>query len=174
MSNTYPAQVETFEVVGQLVKGVADSADSDQAPDVIPIVGATVTFTPDLDVPIFKVPNATPPVTVFQESVVATTDENGFLKIDADANEGVFLPFGGSPDINPTNWTWGVRVSVGGDFPDLTFHIFGSSGGTVDLASYIPVDASGGENNDQLTISSGTSAPDDSTPGNMYIQTGVS
>jgi len=144
MAETYPSEVDTFKVIGRLVKGVADSSDPDEDPDVIPIVGATVIFTPGLTPPIFRVPTAQIPITVFQESIVATTDENGYLKIEEDSELGVELPWGMSPNITPTGWPWNVNISVGGNFSDRAFSIAGTSGGVVDLATVIPVPANPG------------------------------
>lgn len=146
MAETYPTQVKTFEVVGRLVKGVVDSNDPLQAPDVVPIVGAAIMFSPSLNPPIFRVPGATTPVTIFQESILATTDEDGFLKVIEDPELGVVLPWGGSPAIAPTGWTWNVSINVGGNFPPRTFAISGGDGVVIDLSSVIPVSPNpGGE-----------------------------
>lgn len=139
MAETYPAEVETFKVVGRLVKGIIDSGDVGQNPDVVPVAGATVTFTPSMSPPIFKVANSLIPITVFQETIVATTDADGYLIAPLDPTRGIFLAYGFSAAINPTGWTWTVKISVGGTFPDRTFSITGGPGTTVDLAKVIPV-----------------------------------
>jgi len=139
MAEAYPSQVSTFKVVGRLVKGVADSSDVDSAPDLIPLINAVITFTPNLNPPVFRIPTATTPVTIFQESIVATTDTDGYLKIASDLNRGVVLPYGFSPDITPNGWNWGVKISVGGNFPEKIFSINGSAGAILDLATLIPV-----------------------------------
>jgi hypothetical protein len=144
MPETYPAQVSTFKVIGRLVRGVIDSSDVDQEPDVVPIPGAVVKFTPSLNPPVFRVPSATIPLTVFQETVVATTDADGYLIAAGDSAKGVVLAYGFSPSILPTGWTWNVNISVGGSFPDRTFAITGSANGIVDLANVIPVGANAG------------------------------
>lgn len=145
MAETLPTNMSTFKVVGRMVKGVADSGDLGQAPDVVPIVGATVTFSPSLNPPIIKVPGAFPdPLTIFLESVVAVTDSSGYLKLAADGSRGVELPYGFDPDIQPNGWTWNVQIVVGGSFPTQKFSITGSAGGVVDLATVIPVPANPG------------------------------
>ena len=144
MVETYPSQVKTFTVVGRLVKGIVDSADLGPAPDVVPISGATITFTPSLTPPIFRIPTASTPLTVFQETIVATTDSNGYLKAPGEMDLGVVLAWGSSPSIVPTGWTWNVSIAVGGNFPPLAFAIAGSDGGVIDLSTVIPVSANPG------------------------------
>lgn len=139
MSETYPPDLSTFRVVGRFVRGVADATDDDQAPDVIPIVAAKITFTPSLNPPIFRIPGATQPITVYQESIVATTDADGYLKVPNDPQVGVILPWGLDPDIIPTGWTWSVVIDPIGNFPKRVFSIAGTAGEVVDLATVIPV-----------------------------------
>ncbi len=145
MADTYPAEVSTFKVVGRFVRGVADSNDVGQAPDLLPISNVKVTFTPSLAPPIFKVASATPPVTIYQESIVAVSDNNGYLKLQADTELGVVLVNGFDPDIEPNGWTWDVKIEVGGNFPDRIFTIQGGNGLEIDLATVVPVPASPGE-----------------------------
>jgi len=146
MTETLPPNVSTFTVVGRLVKGVADSDDVDQDVDILPIVGANITFTPSLTPPIYKVMSATPsPITVYQESVRATTDENGYVKVEDNLSQGVELVYGFDPDILPNGWTWSVMINVGGNFPPQVFAIQGSDGGIVDLSTVMPVPPNPGE-----------------------------
>lgn len=144
MAETLPAQVSTFKVIGRLVKSIADSGDADAEPDVVPIPGATIIFTPAVSPPIIRIPTASPPVTMFLESITATTDVDGYLKIAADSVRGVTLMYGSDPDIMPNGWTWGVSISVGGNFPTRSFSIAGSEGAVLDLATLIPVSSSPG------------------------------
>lgn len=144
MAEKLPSIVSTFKVVGRLVRSVIDSSDIGQEPDVNPVSGARVIFTPTVNPPIFRIPTVTPPITVFQESIVATTDANGFLKAPDDTSLGVVLPWGFDPDITPNGWGWSVRISGIGNFPERSFVIAGSSGGVVDLATVIPVPPSPG------------------------------
>lgn len=145
MAESLPGVISTFTVVGRLVKSVADSLDVGQAPDVVPIVGAEIVFTPDLNPPIYRITSTTPPLTVFQEAIVATTDSDGWLKIAADSARGVVLPYGMDSDLIPSGWTWRVKVSVGGNFPDRIFSVAGFAGGVLDLATLIPVPANPGQ-----------------------------
>lgn len=141
MAETYPAEVTTFKVVGRLARGMVDSADEGAEPDLVPIEGAKITFTPTMTDPSFTVPGAVEPLIVFQESVSATTDENGYLKLpDADGDEfGVILAYGHSPEISPSGWNWQVKISVGGTFKDKVFAIAGLPGGEINLANAVPV-----------------------------------
>jgi hypothetical protein len=139
VAETYPANVSTFTVTGRFVKGVADSDDAGQEPELLPIVGAIVTFVPDVTPPIIRIPTSTPPVTIYQETIVATTDIDGYLKIAADSSQGVKLIWGLDPDIIPTGWSWKAKVVIGGNFPDRNFIIPGTAGGIVDLSTLTPV-----------------------------------
>jgi hypothetical protein len=149
MADSYPPEVSTFKVVGRLGRGVADSADNDQAPDLIPIQNAEIVFTPEVSPPIIRVPGASEPLIIFLESVVATTDSQGYLKVWNDSARGVVLPWGLDPSIEPSGWTWRVRISVGGSFPPISFSIAGSPGGVFDVSSLVPVPSNPGAELDQ-------------------------
>lgn len=147
MAEAYPSQVSTFKVTGRLGRGVGDEGDTGQAPDLIPIAGAKILFTPMLQgEPVFTVLSAAPPITIFQETVEATTDEQGYLKMANDPNRDVFLAWGGDPDINPSGWSWMVSIEVGGNFRAREFVITGTAGGTVDLASASQLPTNPGQN----------------------------
>lgn len=139
MPETYPTDLSTFRVVGRFVRGVADATDDDQDPDVVPIAAAKITFTPSLNPPIFRIPGAAEPITVYQESIVATTDADGYLKVANDPNPGVILPWGLDPDIVPTGWTWSVVIDPIGNFPKRVFSIAGTPGEVINLATVVPV-----------------------------------
>lgn len=144
MADTYPSEVETFKVVGRLARGVADSADPGQEPDIIPIANAEIIFTADLNPPIIRVPTAVEPLTIFIESIVATTDSEGYLKVKNETERGVVLPYGLSESIEPTGWTWRVQIKVGGGFPARVFSIAGSPGAEINLSSLVPVPSNPG------------------------------
>lgn len=137
MVDTFPPEVQTFTVVGRLNRGQIDSPDAGSDPDMLPIAGVEVHFTPELTPPVFKVPAATTPTTIYQETVTGVTDESGDLKTPD--GQPIILAFGGSPGIVPTGWTWRVQIEAVGDFPAREFSIYGSAGGVVNLATYIPV-----------------------------------
>lgn len=138
---TYPEGIGTFLVTGRLTKGIADSADEGLEPDLVPIVGAEVTFTPNVPLPILRVPSV--PVTIYQEKINATTDEDGYLIGVDETDRGIRLLYGGDTGIEPSGWTWGVRIKVG-TFPDQVFSIAGSDGGTVDLTTAVHVPSNPG------------------------------
>lgn len=144
MVEELPPQVSTFKVVGRLVKGVADSNDVGLLPEMMPVAGAKIVFTPNLNPPVFKIASATPPVTMYQESIQARTDDDGYLVGPNDDTQGVMLVFGGDPSISPSGWTWVVTVTPGGNFPPSTFSILGSVDGVYDLSTLIPVPKSPG------------------------------
>lgn len=147
----FPNSVSTFRVVGRLMVGKGDSADAGDAPDLDPYEGATITCTPTLDPPIYKIPGSNQ--IVYQETVPATTDADGYIVAAAfDENDDVVpgtggpldLVFGGDPDLNPSGWTWKIRVEAIAGFPAREFTVYGSAGGTVQLADYVPVPANPG------------------------------
>lgn len=145
MAESFPSPVVTFRVVGRIVKGLIDSEDEGQAPDMVPVTNAIVTFTPGITPPIFRVPIGDEGLMVFQETIVAATDALGYLVTrSAEPLKGVVLPFGGAPGITPTGWTWLVTVDVGGNFPKRSFSIMGSADGIVDLGKVAPVPANPG------------------------------
>lgn len=145
MAETYPEEVSTFKVFGRLARGFIDGPDEGQSPDLIPVVGAKVTFTPGITPPIFRVPVGAGSVTVFQETIVATTNLQGYLVTsENELLEGVVLPFGGDDSITPTGWSWFVTIEVGGNFPARKFSIMGAAGGEVNLGSVVPVPSNPG------------------------------
>lgn len=156
----YPSQVQLFRLIGRLGRGMGDTIDTGGDADLAPLVGARIICTPDLKVsdggPVFKSTASSPPVTIFQETVLGTTNASGdivsamldfdgktFVPVDA-SQQGISLPFGGSPSIVPTGWTWTVTISVGGNFPDRVFSVYGSAGTSVDVTTMIPVPANPG------------------------------
>lgn len=147
----FPNSVSTFRVVGRLMVGKGDSADAGDAPDLDPYAGATITCTPTIDPPIYKIPGSNQ--IVYQETVPATTDADGYIVAAAfDENDAVVpgtggpldLVFGGDADLNPSGWTWKIRVEAINGFPAREFIVYGSAGGTVELADYVPVPANPG------------------------------
>jgi len=156
----YPKEVQLFRLIGRLGRGMGDTIDLGGDADLAPLKGARIICTPDLKAgdggPVFKSLSSSPPVTVFQESVLGTTNADGDLVaalLDDDGKTfapvdpsqvGISLPFGGSPTIKPTGWTWTITISVGGNFPDRVFSVYGSAGGTVDVTTLVPVPADPG------------------------------
>lgn len=139
MAEDLPSLVSTFKVVGRLVKGVVDSDDVGLQPEMIPISNAIVTFTPNVNPPVLRIPGSTPPMTLYQETITAKTDSDGYLVGPNDTGRGVVLIYGGDPDILPNGWTWTVSVSPGGNFPAKTLTIYGAPDGVYDLSTLEPV-----------------------------------
>jgi hypothetical protein len=151
----YPSQVKTFRLGGVLGRGVADTTDTGDAPDLMPIVNAKITAVPNIDTsarigPVFKVPLATPPQTIWQDAIYGTTDVNGNV-VTADSSftavsggtAGMVIPWGGSPGILPIGWTWTITIQVG-TFPADVFIVYGSDGGYFDITTLVPVPVSPG------------------------------
>lgn len=139
MAEKLPDTISTFKVVGRFLRSVIDSDDVGQEPDLVPVVGAEILFTPSLNPPIFKSINEASPITFFQESIRAVTDEAGYLHAPGEPARGIYLVYGFDPDIRPSGWTWNVTITPGGNFPPINFSITGTANGVVDLSTAVPV-----------------------------------
>lgn len=145
MAEDLPSIVSTFKVVGRLMRSVADSNDAGLQPEMLPVADAVVTFNPTLSPPVFRIPGATPPMTMYQETIFAKTDADGYLVGPNDAAQGVVLVYGGDPDITPSGWTWNVTITPGGNFPTKSLTIFGAPDAVLDLSTLEPVPPAGGQ-----------------------------
>ncbi|MET0888166.1 MAG: hypothetical protein ABWX92_17145, partial [Mycetocola sp.] len=125
----YPPEIPMFTVTGKLMYGNPDTADAGIAPNLEPVRGASITFAPELDPPIFKAAVAN--AWIYQRPVPASTDYDGNITGLQDATPDVQLPY-------QAGQTWRVTVEVP-EFPTREFSITGSPGGTVNIASVVPV-----------------------------------
>ncbi len=138
-----PANVATCLVTGRFIRAVVDSpADGDREPEGIPLPQLDVVFDTILNPPMVRNATATPPVTIALEKISCRTNADGVL-VGPDGTAGIRLVASDDPDLDPSGWSWRVTVS-GPGFPKSTFSFIAPSGGTVDLASVIPVPASPG------------------------------
>lgn len=125
----YPAEISTFTVTGKLMYGNPDTADAGIAPDLEPVRGAGILFEPEMSPPIYDAPAAA--TVIYQRAVSASTDVDGNITGLLDATPDVMLPY-------YPGQTWRVTIEVP-DFPIQVFSITGSPGGTVNIASVVPV-----------------------------------
>ena len=130
-----PSGVQYGRVTGRLIRAVLDGSDGDESPDGAPIPGATVTFR--ARVRHAKKASAEPPVTIFLDPVVAATDENGVL-VTRPGQPGVWLVATDDPGMDPVIGSYTVTVAAP-TITSLTWGIVVPSGGTVDLATAVPV-----------------------------------
>ena len=130
-----PSGVQYGRVTGRLIRAVLDGSDGDESPDGAPIPGATVTFR--ARVTHAKNASAEPPVTIFLDPVVAATDENGVL-VTRSGQPGVWLVATDDPGMDPVIGSYTVTVAAP-TITSLTWGIVVPSGGTVDLATAVPV-----------------------------------
>lgn len=145
-----PSNVGYGTVRGVFLRGVADSADPDKAPDALPIVGIRAVFTPNIDPAVVRVSASNPPVTLLIDPVEATTNENGELVGLDDSNPGVPLIASLDPDIMPNGWTWTLTLEATG-FPLLTVTFTVAPDQELDLATAIPVPPNPGNDLAQWT-----------------------
>lgn len=135
-----PSNMGTCLIVGKFIRAVVDTADADRDPDGLPIEDVSVTFT--ASVATVRNLSASPPLTVVLDPIVCTTDATGTL-IGPDGAPGIRLVASNDPDLDPTGWTYKVRM-VAPTMPLLEFSFVAPEGGTVDLSTLVPVPASPG------------------------------
>jgi hypothetical protein len=161
-------------VTGRFAAIVADSGDSGEYPDVLPMEG-TVTFTP-LVGPV-KVLGSTPPTIIAPTPIVTTLDAAGDLSLNG--VKGVYLVATNGP-TSPTGWVYRVtfRLSLNGqivDFPQLDIAVPSSS--AQDIALLVPVSGGGNVTPQPITAPQqvfvgGTVAPTTSGPALWYKSNG--
>lgn len=135
-----PANLGTCLVTGTFIRAVIDSVDADRDPDGVPIEGLTVKFT--ASVPMVRNASAVPPVMVFIDPIICTTDATGTL-IGPDDQSGILLVASDDPDLDPSGWTYRAELSAP-TLPKFSFSFVAPVGGTVDLSTVVPVPPSPG------------------------------
>lgn len=130
-----PANVGTCLVTGTFIRAVIDSVDADRDPDGVPIEGLTVKFT--ASVPMVRNVSAVPPVMVFMDPIICTTNISGTL-IGLDGQPGIRLVASDDPDLDPSGWTYKAELSAP-TLPKFSFSFVAPVGGTVDLSTVVPV-----------------------------------
>lgn len=139
-----PTNVEFCEVTGRFLRAVLDSTDPDRDPEGVPLEGLRVTFTAGISPALVRNVSAVPPVMIVVDPIVVFTDADGVL-VDADGTAGVFLVASDDPDLDPSGWTYSVDVRNTAGATITRFSFVAPSGGSVDLATVVPVPASPGE-----------------------------
>lgn len=129
-------------VVGRFVTVVADTADPDQEPDIVPLTG-TITFKLD-QAKVVETDAVPQPMVIVSTPIEAVLDEQGYLCTpDADRNptyQGMYLLANNDPDIDPavTTYTVSYMLFLGPTNLPLASHSLSVVGGvTVDLANII-------------------------------------
>lgn len=137
MSITPPENYTYGTVVGRFLSSIADSADADRYPDVIPATGKVV-FTPNATY--YK--NTAWPATFINTPIEGTLDAAGFL-VDNRGAPGVVLMATDHPDISPSGWTYKVTMTINGrQFTPFDIKVEG--GQTIDLTTVMPASTSAG------------------------------
>lgn len=133
-----PENLSYTLITGRFLRAVADTGDPDAFPDGVPITGLTITFTPELTPPRVKNASSTPPVTMNLEAISATTDAEGDVITISSSAKGVYLVSSDDPDLDPSGWTYKVKIT-GTGFTEINFSFVARSGETMDLTSMVPV-----------------------------------
>lgn len=132
-----PGVVKYGKVVGHFVSFVADTDDSGNVPDEVPLTG-TVTLTPN--VPIMKFPTTSPPRTAFLGPIICRLID-GHLTAPNSQTPGVWLTASEQPDGSPSNVQYTATfqltgVSSGAQPSPIIFEV--PPDGEVDLTLIIP------------------------------------
>lgn len=138
-----PSNLSYTLVKGRFIRSVLDSSDPDRFPDALPIPGLSFTFTPSLTDPRVKNVSSQPPTTIYLDTFTCTTNDNGDL-VSPDGEVGVYVVSSDDPALNPSGWTYEVRISSA-FAQDLVVNFIAPSNGVVDLTSLVSVPENGGE-----------------------------
>lgn len=137
-----PSNMSYGTVIGRFMRAVIDGADAGRDPDGVPMEGLIVHFSPSIT-RARNVGAAGGPVTIFLDTVTATTDANGQI-VGLDGVAGIKLVATNDPDLDPVGWTWNVTVS-GADSAGIVANFALPSGGVVDLTLLAEMPPSPGE-----------------------------
>ena len=144
---TPPNNLKYGKVVGRLVRAIGDTnVDADILPDIVPIVNARVIFTASITHA--KNRSSTPPVTIFFDPIEVSTDNEGYL-VNTDGTREVMLIASDDPNLDPTNFTYHVKVLGDGIAPLSWSMLIYENGldnsGANDLSIAVPVPDQPGE-----------------------------
>lgn len=144
---TPPNNLKYGKVVGRLVRAIGDTnVDADILPDIVPIVNARVIFTASITHA--KNRSSTPPVTIFFDPIEVSTDNEGYL-VNTDGTREVMLIASDDPNLDPTNFTYHVKV-LGDSIAPLSWSMLiyengPDNSGANDLSVAVPVPPNPGE-----------------------------
>lgn len=134
-----PEGLGYFKVTWKALAGIADGADADDEPDIIP-VGGEVVFAPAKDSLTLLSPSVS--ATLFLKPVVATVDVDGVLK-SSSGMPYVSLIAPDSSGLTETGWTWQATFKVDG-YAKQQFSFNAVAGAVYDLAELTPAQSDTG------------------------------
>lgn len=141
----WPEDLGYGTVVGRFAWLDADDHDLDRLPQISAVNGATVLIAPSVGV--LRYTGAAGPMTLPARQVEGVIDAEGYLCTPDNAgipgDRGIVLPATDSLTVSPTGFTYAVTVNI----PGVTiprFNISLATGETKDLATAVPVPATGG------------------------------
>lgn len=136
-------------ITGRFAERSTDTNDVDRRPQYKPWVGLKLVFVPEVARPqLFRDLTAGDEETFTMSAFVATTDDAGYVVSLLDtATRGMPLPSSVSPKIDPSGWTWRVRVFSddsttlpnGVAFPEVEFSFLLGVDEEKDLTTLVPV-----------------------------------
>lgn len=137
-----PANTQYCTVGGRFIRAILDGTDTGREPDGVALSGLSFTFTANLTTAVVRNASAVPPVMIIIDPITATTNANGAL-VGADLAEDIVLVASNDPALEPTGWTWTVRMT-GPSIAPITFAFVAPAGQRIDLSTVIPVPPSPG------------------------------
>lgn len=138
-----PANVTYGTVAGRFLIATADTPDdTDRDPQGIAAADLKITFSPDLGRAVARDPTATPPTFFALADVSATIAADGTL-LGPDGQPGVRLVASTNPVLEPTGWTWQVKMS-GTGYPNIGFSFLLDGGQNLDLGTVLQVPSNPG------------------------------
>lgn len=128
----FPANVSFCQIQGKLVTSELNEGDADGKPNMVPLSGVTITFTPEKKIQKLTNITASPvPITYKPAATSFTTDVDGLLR-GADGEDFGWLIATDDPDWNPVNWTYLVEFE-NKILPDA--HTAAPGGSIIDIAT---------------------------------------
>lgn len=133
-----PSNVTYGTVVGRFLIATADSPDDvDRDPQGVAATDLKITFSPNLSPAVARDPSASPPTFFALADVPATIGSDGTL-LGPDGAAGVKLVASTNAALEPSGWTWSVRM-IGTGYPTITFSFLLDGGQTLDLGTALQV-----------------------------------
>ena len=128
----WPSDLGYGQITGQICYLDGDTDDAGNAPEMIPAQG-TVLITPS--VKFTKYTGADGNRILAVRTISGKLDVNGYI-IQADGVQGISVPASDDTELNPTNWTYNVKISITGA-GDLSFDTSISDQQVIDVTTAV-------------------------------------
>ena len=125
-------------VIGRYAHSILDMTDEGPEPDLEPIAGARVTITPSIKVSKWLGDDGSEPVTIGFNTMVCSTDENGYVLNPITNEQGITLIATDEELLSPPVMYYTVSVTAE-NIPFQEYRITVPAGQVVDLTTAVPV-----------------------------------